>query len=169
MEAEFFGIILDKLFKINSSHFIIYEGFREPLHGHNYKVSIKIKAKKLDDCYMVVDFDKVKVIMEKNCSELKHKVLLPKINKWLNINQQDGQLLLKCSDGAEFSFPVVDTKILEVEQISAECLAKYITQEFIKRFEEKHPDTSKKIEIIKIVCKVEEDIGKGAKYYIEYN
>ena len=30
-------------FKFNAAHFIAYKGFREMLHGHNYKVGVKIK------------------------------------------------------------------------------------------------------------------------------
>ncbi len=29
-------------FKFNCSHFIAFEGFRERLHGHNYRISIKV-------------------------------------------------------------------------------------------------------------------------------
>ena len=30
--------------KFNAAHFIAYKGFREALHGHNYRVSVDIEA-----------------------------------------------------------------------------------------------------------------------------
>jgi 6-pyruvoyl-tetrahydropterin synthase len=166
---EFFGIQLDKLFKINSSHFVIYEGFREPLHGHNYKVSIKLKAKKLDSSYMVLDFDHVKPIMTEICDSLKHSLLLPKYNKWLTIMEVDEKTVnVDClTDGSKFSFPKKDIRIIETEQISAECLAKYIAIRFKTQLEEIHSEILKQIELVKIVCKVTEDKGKQGIYYLE--
>ncbi|MFT4572386.1 MAG: 6-pyruvoyl-tetrahydropterin synthase, partial [Candidatus Binatia bacterium] len=29
-------------FKFNAAHFIAYQGFREKLHGHNYRVSVRV-------------------------------------------------------------------------------------------------------------------------------
>jgi 6-pyruvoyl-tetrahydropterin synthase len=165
---EYFGIELDKLFKINSSHFVVYEGYREPLHGHNYKVSIKLKARKLDDCYMVLDFDHVKTIMTEICDKLKHSLMLPGLNKCLKITQNEGSVKIECNDGSCFTFPEQDVRIIETEQISAECLAKFILNQFVKQLEEKHKETLEKIELVKLVCKVTEDKGKMGIYYLEY-
>jgi 6-pyruvoyl-tetrahydropterin synthase len=165
---EYYGIQLDKLFKINSAHFVVYDGYRETIHGHNYKVSIKLKAKKLDDCYMVLDFDHVKAIMSEICDGLKHRLLLPKLNKWIQIAEQDDKVEITCNDDSRFSFPAQDVKIIETEQISAECLAKYIALQFMKQLEAKHKEILKKIELVKLVCKVTEDKGKIGIYYFEY-
>lgn len=92
---ETFGIELDKLFKFNSSHFVVYDGFREPLHGHNYKVSIKIKSKRLNECYYVEDFDNVKKYLIEICDNLKHCVLLPKYNKYMQLEEIDNAIIVK--------------------------------------------------------------------------
>jgi 6-pyruvoyl-tetrahydropterin synthase len=87
---EQFGIELQKYFKFNSSHFVIYKGYREPLHGHNYKVSIKLKSEKLDNSTnYVIDFDDVKPIMTTICNELNHCLLLPGNNQYLKITGLD--------------------------------------------------------------------------------
>ena len=176
--AEFFGIQMNKLFKFNSSHFVAYEGFREPLHGHNYKVSIKIKAKQLNTSFYVIDFDIVKLLMNRICEGLKHCLLVPKFNKFLkvevldDINSTDDKgkhnINITCEDGSKFSFPEQDVKIIETEQISAECLAKYITHIFYKQFEQEYPENFNQIKIKKIVVKVSEDKGKTGIYYLEF-
>jgi len=86
---ESFGVELEKSFKFNSSHFIVYKGFRESLHGHNYKVSIKMTANKLNDSYYVLDFDIIKEIATKLCSSLKHYILLPKLNPYITIKETE--------------------------------------------------------------------------------
>lgn len=86
IEKETFGIELKKYFKFNSSHIVAFDGFREPMHGHNYKVSIKLIAEKLNDASYLTDFDNVKNIMSEICSQLKHKMLLPANNKFIKIN-----------------------------------------------------------------------------------
>lgn len=93
-EGEF-GIELEKYFKFNSSHFVAYKGYREPLHGHNYKVSVKIIAKDLNDNYYVTDFDNIKSIMNNICNGLKHCLLLPSKNEFLEISEKEGNIVVK--------------------------------------------------------------------------
>lgn len=161
---ECHGIELEKYFKFNSSHFVTYEGFRENLHGHNYKVSIKLIAAQLDSNFMVTDFDNVKPVMTQICNELKHCLLIPKWNKHIKISVTDSEVNILCEDGTFFSFPKNDVKVLEIDQISAECLAQYITKQFLKIFKEKHIIINK---IKKVRVKVYEDKGKCGIYSIK--
>ena len=32
------------LLRFSAAHFIAYPGFREPLHGHNYQMSVRVDA-----------------------------------------------------------------------------------------------------------------------------
>ncbi len=162
---SYYGIEMDSLFKFNSSHFVVYEGFRECLHGHNYKVSIKIKAKKLSTSFYVIDFDIVKEIMTAICEELKHCLLLPGLNKYLKFEFEEKNVLLTCcEDGSKYCFPKQDVNILEIDQISAECLSKYILDQFLARFKSKCPKNFEEIQIKKITVKVYEDLGKCGFY-----
>jgi len=86
---ELFGLELDKYFKFNSSHFVVYKGFREPLHGHNYKVSVKIIAEKLNENYKLVDSEIIIKIMSGICNNLKHCLLLPKFNNHIEITENE--------------------------------------------------------------------------------
>src|SRR5215468_11824255 len=59
-----------------AAHFIAYPGFREPLHGHNYQVSVRIEAALGPDGY-VLDFGVVKRVAKELCAELDERVLVP--------------------------------------------------------------------------------------------
>jgi 6-pyruvoyl tetrahydropterin synthase/QueD family protein len=110
---EEFGVEMEKYFKFNSSHFVAYEGFREPLHGHNYKVTIKVMANELNSSSYVIDFDEIKPIMTQICNSLKHCLLLPKNNKYLIIAENENKIKVTCQDNSEFVFPRQDVKVTQ--------------------------------------------------------
>lgn len=68
-------------------------------------------------------------------------------------------------DGTKFSFPKKDVKILDIPQISSECLAKYITQLFLARLKNEFSHTLLETKILKITTKVHENKGKIGYYY----
>ncbi|MFH1836734.1 MAG: 6-carboxytetrahydropterin synthase QueD [Candidatus Omnitrophota bacterium] len=52
-----------------------YKGKCEDLHGHNWKIEVKVCAEKLDDIGMVLDFKELKTRLEDVISDLDHKYL----------------------------------------------------------------------------------------------
>ena len=52
-----------------------YRGKCEELHGHNWKVSVKVGAEKLDQLGMVIDFKELKKTLNKVIQKLDHKYL----------------------------------------------------------------------------------------------
>ena len=44
MGSNFSVHVAKENLKFSAAHFIAYPGFREPLHGHNYQVAIRVKA-----------------------------------------------------------------------------------------------------------------------------
>lgn len=52
-----------------------YKGDCADMHGHTYKVEIKIRIEELDKLGMAMDFRKVKLVLKKILSELDHKNL----------------------------------------------------------------------------------------------
>src|SRR5215468_12213525 len=69
-----------------AAHFIAYPGFREPLHGHNYQVSVRIEAALGPDGY-VLDFGLVKRVAKELCAELDERVLLPERSDCLGVTR----------------------------------------------------------------------------------
>ena len=45
--------------KFSAAHFIAYPGFREPLHGHNYQVGVRVEGRLTSTGY-VIDFGLIK-------------------------------------------------------------------------------------------------------------
>ena len=52
-----------------------YDGECERLHGHNWRVEVTLKAEKLDDIGMVIDFKIVKKKLEEILSRFDHSYL----------------------------------------------------------------------------------------------
>lgn len=53
----------------------IYKGKCERLHGHNWKVAVIVSSQHLNHQGMVIDFTKLKKMLEKIVSHLDHKCL----------------------------------------------------------------------------------------------
>ena len=69
-------VVAKDYLKFSAAHFIAYPGFREPLHGHNYQVSVRVEAELGGDGY-VLDFGLVKKLALELCEELDERVLVP--------------------------------------------------------------------------------------------
>ena len=75
--GESFKVFVTKDYlKFSAAHFIAYKGFRENLHGHNYRVSVEVEGRLGGDGY-VVDFGVVKKIARELCGRLDERVLIP--------------------------------------------------------------------------------------------
>jgi len=158
-----FGIRVYKQYcNFASAHFLIFEKEgREPLHGHNYRVSFEGKSPIFFHSQMIFDFLDIKPLLRQICEELNHKILLPKENKNLRFIEKDAQLEVFCR-GDFFSFPKKDCLLLPLENISAECLAEML------HFQLKE-EVSKKFNFWfkYALLEVEETVGQSA-YYEEY-
>ena len=63
-------------------------------------------------------------------------------------------------------FPIEDVKIVETEQMSTECLAKYICQVFLSQIEK---EMIKETQITKVEIKVYDDLGECGIYCLKYD
>jgi 6-pyruvoyltetrahydropterin/6-carboxytetrahydropterin synthase len=121
-----YRVVVQKDFlKFSSAHFIAYKGFREPLHGHNYQVSVAISGAVGPDGY-VLDFGVVKQLAKEVCAELDERVLVPAKSDCLTIAREGASVTLTYEDGARFVFPAADTVLLPIVHASAEELATYV-------------------------------------------
>ncbi len=123
--SEYRVVVEKDYLKFSAAHFIAYKGFREPLHGHNYQVSVTITGTVGADGY-VLDFGVVKTITKAVCAELDERVLVPAQSDCLTIARTDESVVLTYEDGARFVFPVADTVLLPIVHASAEELATYV-------------------------------------------
>lgn len=110
--------------KFSAGHFIAYPGFREKLHGHNYRVSISVEGPLGPQGY-VVDFGVVKRIARRLCSEIDEHVIIPARSDCLQIREEGVNIIL-CYGDDEFRFPLTDVILLPIVHSSAEELAQYL-------------------------------------------
>ncbi|KAG9397925.1 hypothetical protein AC1031_016344 [Aphanomyces cochlioides] len=63
MPNETYRIFVSKDYmKFNAAHFIAFHGFRERLHGHNYRMSVTITGTKVGHDGYLMDFGDIKTV-----------------------------------------------------------------------------------------------------------
>jgi 6-pyruvoyl tetrahydropterin synthase/QueD family protein len=128
MSTQSFKVHVEKDYlKFNAAHFIAYKGFREALHGHNYRVSVEIEGELGGQGY-VLDFGVVKAVTKRVCQRLDEKTLIPAHSDCLRIRTEGQQVIVHYEDD-EFRFPVSDVLLVPIVHTSAEELARYLAGE----------------------------------------
>ncbi len=124
-------------FKFNAAHFMAYPGFRERLHGHNYRVSVRVRGALGEDGY-VVDFGDIKKATRSICSELNERTIIPMKSDCVEVKRRDGQIGMLCEDGSRFSVPESDCALLPIVHSSAEEMAAYICARILDSLDAVH-------------------------------
>jgi 6-pyruvoyltetrahydropterin/6-carboxytetrahydropterin synthase len=128
MEERSFRVYVEKDYlKFNAAHFIAYKGFREALHGHNYRVSVGIEGQLGEQGY-VLDFGVVKDVAKRVCKRLDEKTLIPAHSDCLAMREEGTQVIV-VYEHDEFRFPKSDVVFLPIVHSSAEELAQYLAGE----------------------------------------
>jgi dihydroneopterin triphosphate aldolase (PTPS-III) / 6-pyruvoyltetrahydropterin synthase len=120
-------------FKFNAAHFVAFPGFRERLHGHNYRVGVRLLGQRHigADGY-VIDFGCIKDVCKQVCKKLNEHFLCPVYSNVLEIVHKDNHVQLTCEDGSQFSFPELDCAMLPIVHATTEELAIYLWGEILK-------------------------------------
>lgn len=131
--AQFEVCISKADFKFNCAHFIVFEGFRERLHGHNYQMAVKVIGDgHLGNDGYLIDFGDIKKVVRNICKEMNEYFICPMKSPELNISVNDEQVCVSCPDGASFCFPSSDCAMLPIMHSSAEELSHYFWCKTIK-------------------------------------
>jgi 6-pyruvoyl-tetrahydropterin synthase len=67
-------------FKFNASHFVAYRNYRERIHGHNYKVSVRLIGERIQEDGYLLDFGDVKRAVRKLCKEMNEHFICPMLS-----------------------------------------------------------------------------------------
>ncbi len=150
-------------FKFNSAHFICHKHQREELHGHNYKLTVEVEGMNLNKENELIKEKEFHLVITSICNSLKHRLLIGKNNINLVISELNtNQISIKTlCDDKEFILPKEDIKVIEIDQISAEQLAKYISDQILLQ---KEKFQYSEVNYTKLVVKVYEDERKSASY-----
>jgi len=143
--------------KFSAAHFIAYPGFRERLHGHNYRVSVAVHGPLGRQGY-VVDFGVVKRIARRLCEQLDERLLIPSNSDCLEVREEGGMVIVRY-ERDEFRFPRSDVLLLPIVHSSAEELAQYLTGELRKALAEEGVGGLTAVEV-----GVEESFGQAAVF-----
>jgi 6-pyruvoyltetrahydropterin/6-carboxytetrahydropterin synthase len=139
--------------RFSACHFIPNHPKCGCLHGHTYAVSVRIEGEQEGE--FIIDFEKVKGIVNNICGKLDHRVLIAEKDKRLLIERKGGVSLKIIESEKQYLLPSEDVMFLPIKSVSAEDICKYFTGEIAKAL--KSADNIKKIHV-----RVDEGIGQGA-------
>jgi 6-pyruvoyltetrahydropterin/6-carboxytetrahydropterin synthase len=131
MSRRFSIEVAKDYFNFASAHFLIFgNGRREPLHGHNYQVSVAMEGE-LDRGGVVLDFITFKPLVKKVCDALDHRTLIQSNSSAIRVrtNSREVEILYKKQ---KLLLPRGDVILLPIVNTSTELLAEYIARQ-IKR------------------------------------
>lgn len=110
--------------KFSAGHFTIFgPGVRERVHGHDFRVGVRLQAR-VGDNGLCFDYGLLKRRIVELCRELNEWMLLPGESPLLRI-ERDGALLHAVFGDERIPFLASDVKVLPVANISVEELARY--------------------------------------------
>jgi 6-pyruvoyltetrahydropterin/6-carboxytetrahydropterin synthase len=107
-----------------AAHFVTFGGECEPLHGHNYALSVEIEGDLTAESWLM-DFGDLRQVLAGLCEELDHAFLLPTENHQLAVKRAEGHYEIAFG-GRRYVIPEVDVRPLPVDNSTAERLAEWI-------------------------------------------
>src|SRR3990170_1112076 len=110
--------------RFSAAHFTTFEGRCEPLHGHNYAVTVEVEGELTDDAW-VIDFGLLKSLARAICQELDHKFLLQRDSRVLQIDEGMSNWKVRFQERG-WVFPKADILPLPIDNTTAERLAEYV-------------------------------------------
>lgn len=144
-------------FKFSSAHFLVFDQKRaERLHGHNYKVRVKVGAPlnfDLGEQGFFIDFNVLKEIIRKRLELWNEKVLLPARHKEMIFKEKGPSLELQFRNRF-YVFPKDEVELLPVNNTSVEQMSNLLAEDFFKEFQ--------KYGVQKVQVSVEETEGQSA-------
>lgn len=127
MASHFAIHVAKENLKFSAAHFIAYPGFREPLHGHNYQVGVRVRGDLSSSGY-VLDFGLVKRLTKQIVDRLDERTLIPQRSDCLRIEEVEAAVRI-VYEGDEFILPRKDVCLLPIVHSSAEELARFLWDE----------------------------------------
>jgi 6-pyruvoyltetrahydropterin/6-carboxytetrahydropterin synthase len=150
-------------FNFASAHFLIFaDGKREPLHGHNYQVAVKLEGE-IDRAGVILDFIAFKPLVKRVCDDLDHRTLIQTGSPVLKVTtrNQAVEILYKKET---FLLPRGDVILLPLANTSTELLAEFVAQRIRSKVRRQFPEISLRT----IEVSVEEARGQRGTFHGEF-
>jgi 6-pyruvoyltetrahydropterin/6-carboxytetrahydropterin synthase len=150
-------------FNFASAHFLIFaNGKREPLHGHNYQVSVSMEGE-LDPAGVVLDFITFKPLVKRICDSLDHRTLIQTASSAIEVRARDHEVEVRYGK-QKIILPRQDVILLPLKNTSTELLAEHIAHRIRVQVRRKFPRTV----ISHMEVGVEEARGQRGFYRAEF-
>ena len=146
MSRRFSIEVAKDYFNFASAHFLIFaNGRREPLHGHNYQVSVALEGE-LDRAGVVLDFIRFKPLVKKVCDDLDHRTLIQTESPDIKVRRRpkDVEILYKKQ---RILLPRGDVILLPLKNTSTELLAEYVADRLRRKVRREFSATIKSMEV----------------------
>lgn len=119
--------------KFSAAHFLIFpDGSAERLHGHNYKVTVRVQTE-LDPHGLVVNFKEIKPMVRRLCDELDEHLLIPGQHPVLRAEvTAPGRMEIRYRERL-YVIPADEVIVLPIGNTSAENLATWFARELRAR------------------------------------
>jgi len=118
--------------RFSAAHFTTFEGQCEPLHGHNYAVTVEVEGELTEDSW-VVDFVKLRKMARRVCDELDHRFLLQRESPVLEIEEGTSNWRVRFRPGGRppgrergWALPKAEVVALPIDNSTAERLAEWL-------------------------------------------
>lgn len=127
-------------FKFSGAHFTIFgPGDRERLHGHNFKVRVKVTSP-VDDNGLCFNYQEIKKRVRVVCKRLDEYLILPALSPYLTCRVEAGEVFADFGD-ERLRFPEGDTLLLPIRNTTVEEFSYYLLNELVSEdtfFEDNH-------------------------------
>lgn len=119
-----FGVRVERnRLRFSSAHMATWAGACEPLHGHNYQLTVEVEGDLTADSW-VIDFSTLKRIARELCESIDHKFLLQRTSQVLSIAEEPDSWIVAFG-ARRFVFPKSDVAVLPIDNTTAELLAQW--------------------------------------------
>ena len=163
MSRSFSIEVAKDYFNFASAHFLIFSnGQREPLHGHNYQVSVVMEGE-LDPAGVVLDFISFKPLVKRICDGLDHRTLIQTASPVITLRQRPHEIELRYKQ-QKIILPRQDVLLLPLINTSTELLAEYVAGQIRRRVRRNFP----KSQIRYLEVGVEEARGQRGFFRAEF-
>jgi 6-pyruvoyltetrahydropterin/6-carboxytetrahydropterin synthase len=127
MSCTFTIEVAKDYFNFASAHFLIFaNGKREPLHGHNYQVSVKMEGE-LDRAGVVLDFIAFKPLVKRICDSLDHRTMIQSNSPNLAVHRRAKEIEVRYKS-QKIVLPKSDVILLPLANTSTELLAEHVAK-----------------------------------------
>src|SRR5262245_57279856 len=160
MSRRFSIEVAKDYFNFASAHFLIFaNGRREPLHGHNYQVSVGIEGE-LDRAGVVLDFITFKPLVKGVCDALDHRTLIQTNSSAIKINKSAKEVEVLYRN-QRLLLPRGDVMLLPIANTSTELLAEYIARQIKRKVRQSFPANISYMEVAVEEARGQKGIFRG--------